>query len=140
MKTFGRKFANDRRGTAAVEMAFIAPVVAVLAISAYSVWEAASRGQDMRVALKTGAEYYMNGGTSDSTAQSVTLSAWQNPPSGATVTISRSCYCIATPQDCSTACATGITRSLYATITAKATQSSAALDQTLTELRVIRVS
>lgn len=139
MRTLWSRFREDRRAAAAVEMALIAPVLAVLAITSFTVWDAATRGQDMRVALKTGAQYYMNGGLDDAAAQSVTMSAWQNAPSGASVVVTRSCYCVTTPQSCSILCAGNTPPSVYATLTAKGSWTMADANPNLTETRVVRV-
>lgn len=132
-------FFRDNSGVAAVEMALVAPAIAVLAFTAFNVWNAYSRDEDMRAALKAGATYYMTGGTSDSTAQSVAMSAWSNPPSNASVNPTRSCYCATTPQDCAILCDDGTSPSIYVTLTATGTTPSAAVMPSLSEREVIRV-
>ena len=129
----------DRRGVAVVEMALIAPVIAVLALLSFEVWQSASRSEDMRVALKSAAQYYMNGGTDDAAARALVLSAWPQAPADADVAISRSCACAAVVHACTSLCPDGEPPAALITLSATATQSTAVLNKTLAEQRVVRV-
>ena len=73
-------FIADRRGVAALEMALITPAIAGVALLSFEVWQAAGRAADMRTALKAGAQYYMNGGSDDTAARSMAISAWERKP------------------------------------------------------------
>jgi Flp pilus assembly protein TadG len=139
MRRAFRTWSRDARGVAVVEMALIAPVIAVLALLSFEVWQSAGRSEDMRVALKSAAQYYMNGGTDDAAARSLALSAWPQAPAGASVSVARSCACGAVANVCTSLCASGDPPAAVVSLTATATQSQAVFNKTLTEHRVVRV-
>lgn len=134
-----RAFAKDNRGVAAVELATIAPIIAGMFLGAYSVWDAASRRQDLRSALEAGAQYYINGGIDDATASQIVASAWSRRPTDSTLTITRNCKCLVTPLSCSSLCANNAAPSIYAQIIVTSNDPGATISQRLSESRVIRV-
>src|SRR5579859_7308187 len=62
---------GDRRGAAAVEMALVAPFLAVVVAGIASYAPQLDRVHKMRDAVSTGAGYVMTGGTDPTTIQSV---------------------------------------------------------------------
>ena len=84
-------YLRDEDAVAAVEMALIAPFVAGFAVLSVNVWDVGMRKQDMRGALKLGAQYYMNGGSDDTKAKTIAETHWNRKPTVASVTISRAC-------------------------------------------------
>ncbi|MDP3495969.1 MAG: hypothetical protein Q8R82_22895 [Hyphomonadaceae bacterium] len=132
--TFG-----NRDGAAAVELALVAPVIAGLAILSFSVWEFGTRRQDMRSALDAGAQYYLNGGSSDLIAQAITVEAWPNKPQVYDVSASRTCRCVATVIACADGCPTGTPPAVYVTLQAHGVQAVALLRPETTLKRVVRV-
>jgi Flp pilus assembly protein TadG len=132
-------FAGDRRGVAAVELALIAPIIAGVMLSSYSLWDAGSRRQDLRAALNTGSEYYFNGGRCDSVASQAIQSAWQRRPSDSSINITRSCACGATPLVCSATCPDGSQPATYVQMQLVANDPAAMMDQNVLETRVVRV-
>lgn len=134
-----RAFARDNRGVAAVELAAVAPILAGMFLGAYSVWDAASRRQDLRSALEAGAQYYINGGSDDAVASQIVAGAWSRRPNESTLTVTRNCKCQVTPLSCSSLCAGNAAPSIYAQITVTANDPGATISPRLTESRVIRV-
>ncbi|WP_332768881.1 TadE/TadG family type IV pilus assembly protein [Phenylobacterium sp.] len=111
---------RDERGVAAVEFAIITPVIALLAATSFMVWEFADRHQDMRSALKVGAEYYQNGGTDDAVAASLVQNGWRNRPATSAMTVSRACRCGTTAIACTDLCPASRPPAVYVTLTASA--------------------
>jgi Flp pilus assembly protein TadG len=134
-----KRFLGDRRGAAAIELAFVAPVFAGVVVMSFGVWEYGSRNQDARGALDAGVQYYMNGGTDDDIARDLARDAWRNRPSGGAVTVSRAYRCGATAATATTVCTGGRTPGTYVTLTATATSSQALVNPTVTLNRVVRV-
>ncbi|MDP3854286.1 TadE/TadG family type IV pilus assembly protein [Phenylobacterium sp.] len=111
---------RDERGIAAVEFALIAPVIALLAATSFAIWEFADSRQDMRSALKVGAEYYLNGGSDDATAATLAVGDWRHKPAGAYITTSRSCRCGETAITCTSLCPASRPPAVYVTLSASA--------------------
>lgn len=139
MRHFLKSWRRDARGVAAVEFAFIAPVIGVMIIMSYGVWEAAVRQQNLRSALKVGAEYYMNGGANDATARAVALAAWEDAPSNANVTTARICRCGSTVVDCTAMCSASAPPAIYVVLHASASDHSALFSPIIQADRVARV-
>ena len=133
-------YLRDERGVAAVEMALIAPFIVGFAVMSINVWDVGMRKQDMRGALKQGAQYYLNGGTNDTTASAVTLANWNHQPALVSVVINRVYRCGATTSaDSTTPCADGLLPAIYAHLTATATTSTAVLNKTPTAEEYVRI-
>jgi len=132
-------FLSDNRGVAAVEMAFIAPVIAGLAFASVNLWEAASRKQEMSAAVHTASQYYLSGGQDDSDAQGLAMSAWDGRPDDGAVSITRSCRCGVTAATCSALCESGQPPAVLVRITAQATSPGAAFQANQSKIEVVRV-
>lgn len=129
-------FFRDKRGAAAIEMALIAPVIAGLAAISYGIWQDFADRQDARAALDVAADYYMQGGGTDSTAQTLAVGNWPNPPEGITVAISRDYKCGASAATDTTVCPGNRSSAAYVTMMAYALKDEAS---TLLARRVVRV-
>jgi Flp pilus assembly protein TadG len=135
-----RNFLRDDRGVAAVEMALIAPFIVGFAVMSINVWDVGMRKQDMRGALKIGAQYYLNGGTTDTTAKAVAISSWHHKPAVADITITRVYRCGADiSADAVTPCADTLLPAIYVYMQASATTSTAVFSKTQTAVEYIRV-
>lgn len=134
-------YLRDEDAVAAVEMALIAPFIAGFAVLSVNVWDVGMRKQDMRGALKLGAQYYMNGGTDDTKGQAVAINNWNRKPAVASVTVSRSCLCGTTPTgSCDTICADGTTvPSIIVQLHGSATTTSAMFSKTQTADEYVRI-
>lgn len=132
-------FWRDQRGAAIVEMAFVAPIIGGMAAVAFAAWDVASRQQDMRAALEVGAEYYMNGGSSDDIAKAAAVEAWRNAPADAVVTSERICRCGTTVTICTSMCAGNALPSVYVRMTASGTSPEAMFTPHQSAERIVRV-
>jgi Flp pilus assembly protein TadG len=130
---------RDCAGVAAVELALVAPVIGAMTLVSFDVWQGAAATQDMRAALNAGVEYYLNGGTSDTGAQSAAMSAWQNAPGNAAISTVRGCQCGASTHSCSSLCSDGAPPWTVVTLSATATRSQALFNASLADQRVVRV-
>jgi Flp pilus assembly protein TadG len=129
----------DERGSAAIELALVAPVLAILAVASFGVWESGARSQDMRAALDVAAEYYMNGGTDDAVARALSREGWRNKPPNGDVTTARDFRCGESDAQENAVCPGGRTPAAYVTLTASASTNQALVRPGITLQRVIRV-
>ena len=136
---FLRRWRADQSGAAAVELAMVAPILAGMAVVSFGIWQTGVQNQDARAALDVAAEYYMNGGTNDTTAASLALSAWSNKPADGAVHTVRSYRCGDIPAIITTVCSGGRTPGGYVTITAIGTMSVSLGQPTISIERVVRV-
>lgn len=134
-----RSVLRDQRGAAAVEFAFIVPILASLAVVSYGVWEASARNQNLRSALRLGTQYYMNGGGSDTAARNVALAGWSRKPQGGDIAVSRMCRCGDIVTACSNLCTGSKPPAIYVTLTGSATTADAMFNKSISAEKVIRV-
>jgi Flp pilus assembly pilin Flp len=117
-----RSLCREEKGASALEFAVVGPVLAIVALGIIDGWSFASHKLDMNVAVKAAANYYYQGGTSDSSARDIALAAWPNPPDDADVAVSRACSCGDSVVSCSTLCSPNLsTPSTTITIEASST-------------------
>lgn len=138
MTGFVNRYLCDRRGIAAVEFALLAPLLAGILLLSYAAWESGVRTQNMRSALKTAAEYYMNGGVNDADARDIALVNWDKRPDDASITIERRCRCGSTVVECLSLCEAG-PPAVYVTVYAWAAAPEAMFGSTWSADRTIRV-
>ncbi len=132
-------FARDARGVATVELALVLPILLGVFLGAYSVWDAASRQQNLSAALDAGEQYYINGGSNDSMATQAIQGAWQYRPNNSSVSLTRACQCGNAAQSCSTLCSGNIAPSAYVTMRLTAVDQTAMISPNLAASRVVRV-
>lgn len=104
MRGLPGRFAASESGAAAVEAAFVLPIMIGLVIFGADGWLHVRHAQNTSTALHAGARYYQEGGADDAAARTLALSAWPGRPQDASVTVARSCACGTTPVSCSTIC------------------------------------
>ena len=134
-----RRLSRDKSGAAAVELALLAPILGFIAVLGWSVWQGELGVEQTKTALRAGAEYYTAGVGTDATAQSVALNAWRSPPSNASVTAARACYCAGATANCSGMCTAGQPRTVYVTLTATGNGQGVFANQVQTQSEVVRV-
>jgi Flp pilus assembly protein TadG len=135
-------FWRNERGAAAVEFAILAPVLVAMFLAATQVWDASTRMNNLRLALRPATQYYMAGGTDDAQAKSFAMSSWQNAPSNATITSARACRCDQTTVDCATVTVCSSTNkvpAVFVTLTASGSWSGVAYGSSLSQSAVVRV-
>lgn len=104
MFSFISRLLKDFGGQSAVEFALIAPVLVVGLVGAVDQGFNLYQRSDLESAMRSGAQYFMNGGKDVDTAVSVVDAAWTNRPEGAIVTASQSCMCGETVSVCNKLC------------------------------------
>ena len=116
-----REFAGDKSGVAAVEFAFIAPVLAASMVVTLDVGKMIIDRTDMHSAVRTGAQYLMNGGQNLEYAKELVLVSWANKPEGGYVESDRFCMCGETLHICTSLCGDGSIPDSYIRLQAFAT-------------------
>lgn len=133
------RFAENRRGGAAVEMAIVAPVIAGLALVSAEVWMMAMDKQRAATALDAAVDYYMGGGLSDAEASAVALDAWEDPPGAAEVAYARSGRCAADVVTLNIVCPNGDVAATYVTLTASGEAQGLFDERSVEATRMVRV-
>jgi Flp pilus assembly pilin Flp len=104
MKRYFSRFWSDARGSSAAEFAVILPAMlaAVIGISdmGYAVYQ---RG-DLEAAMRSGAQYFMNGGKDVETAVAIVDAAWTSRPEVAMVQSDQFCMCGSSQGVCNRLC------------------------------------
>lgn len=99
-----RRFIVHSEGVSAVEFAFAAPILIVMLAGIVTGWTYATQMMQMRSAIKTGANYVLQGGADLATAKSAILTSWTNKPEDANVQVVRQCACAGTVSTCTAVC------------------------------------
>lgn len=95
-----RTLFKNESGVGAIEFALTAPFLALVLLGIMSGWSYFQQDGNMRDSVEAATKYYIQGGTSDDTAQSIADAAWRLRPSGGQVSISRSCICATAVVSC----------------------------------------
>ena len=99
-----RQFTSDRSGTAAIEFAFVAPVMVAGLLVLTDLGKMVIDRTDMQSAARSGAQYLMNGGSNMEVARSIVLASWSSKPADAEVVAERYCLCGTAQHACNTLC------------------------------------
>ena len=99
-----RRFILHCGGVSATEFALAAPMLLVVLSGIATGWVYASQTMEMRSAVKTGANYVLQGGTDLAVVKSSVLLAWPNMPDDGDVQVVRECRCGDTVHSCTTVC------------------------------------
>lgn len=121
MKRTIAAFLRDRRGVAAVEFAFIAPILVLVVAGINDGAQLIVKQNNMHSGVSAAAEYIMRGGSDMSTAQTIGLSAWPSHSDSASVSTNKMCYCGSTGGSCSSLCADQSVPTAYITVSASDT-------------------
>lgn len=135
-----RQFIRDARGIAALEFAFIAPVLAIIAILMTDVGMAAVGAMNMESAVRASVQYAMNGGADLAVAKTVGMSTWSSQPSDATMSTSKICKCGSTVAACTSTCSGGSLPSGFFTATATGTLGGSILHFSKTTTQTVQVN
>jgi len=99
-----RRFIIHSGGVSAVEFALAAPLLIMMMAGIATGWTYATQTLQMRSAIKTGANYVLQGGADLTKARSAVLTAWANKPDDGTVQVVRQCSCAGTVSACTSVC------------------------------------
>jgi Flp pilus assembly protein TadG len=102
--TWLQKFSRDESGVSAVEFALIAPVLLFSLLGVVDIGNVVYQRSDMESALRSGIQYFMNGGDDLARAEAVVNDAWTTKPEGVSVVAERFCLCNTTPHACNVLC------------------------------------
>ena len=99
-----KRFVKDREGVAAIEFAMIAPVLTFLVLASVDLGKMLIDRTDMQSAVRTGAQYLMNGGQDLDLARDLVLASWASRPEAGTVISERFCTCAEVVHACTSLC------------------------------------
>ncbi len=134
-----RRFAAAAHATAALEFAFVAPILALIVVSLPDLCSAAVGAVNMESAVRSSIQYAMNGGTDMTVAQALGNQGWAAKPEGATLTASQSCTCPAElSATCGQLCSDGTTPYNYITVVASATLGGSIISFPKTVTQTVR--
>ncbi len=130
---------QGEQGMAAVEFALIAPVLVTMVLTLVDVSNMAIGTVNMQAAVRATEQYFINGNSDTSAAQTLGNTAWSSRPSGTTLNASQACKCAGTSNDCSAPCPDNTIPEMYYTVTATATLGGSFIHQSKTVTETVRV-
>ncbi len=113
-----RMFSRDESGTGAIEFALVAPLLAVVLLGTMSGWAYYQQNNLMRDAVEVAGKYFLQGGTSQTTALNIATAAWTDKPADGQVALNQTCTCGGTAASCGSVCSDGSIPEKYWTIEA----------------------
>jgi len=134
-----RSFADDERGVSVVEFALLAPAIAVTLVGVVEYGSLMYDRTDMHAAVRSGAQYVMNGGRDTVAARNIVLRAWSTVPDDAVVNAVRYCLCSEAAHACNTPCPDASVPQAYIRIEASATIGGMVFDYGQHANEVIRI-
>lgn len=87
------QFSRDDSGNSAVEFAFLAPVLALVCLGIINGWSLASFSLNMRAAVGSAANLYMQGAGDDDLIKAQAIENWQGRTADAAIAVSRAYKC-----------------------------------------------
>lgn len=102
---FLRRFIDHSGGVSAIEFALVAPILLLVLAGIATGWTYSMQLMEMRTAVKSGANYVLQGGVDLDAAKSAVLLSWTKKPADAAVQVLRQCSCAGATSACSTVCA-----------------------------------
>jgi Flp pilus assembly protein TadG len=114
------RLVGGTEGTAAIEFAFVAPVLIAAVLALTDVAAIVTGAANMQAAVHAGIQYAADGGADMTVARAQTLQAWTSMPAQGTVTAQSYCLCGATASVCTAPCADGTAPASYVQVSATA--------------------
>jgi Flp pilus assembly protein TadG len=133
------RFLRGTRGTAAIEFAFVLPIIVGIVLPLPDVGTIASGDMNMESAVRMSAQYAMNGGSDTSVAQQLGSGAWQSKPSNGVLTVTKACYCAGSSGTCGQVCGDGSLPQTYMTVRASGTFGGSMISLPLSTEQVVRI-
>lgn len=133
-------FRRSADGTAAVEFALVAPVLATMVVGITQISDILIGSAHMQTAARAGIQYALNGGTDMTVVQNLGLQAWSGKPANATLAASEYCTCSGVTSVCTQTCADGSVPQQFIAVTASGHLGGTVydVDKTVTETARIR--
>ncbi len=132
-------FWHDASANAAIEFAFLLPVLVIGALTLSDTANIGMGASRMQSAVRASIQYAMNGGTDMTVAQTQGTQAWSNKPSNGTISVSESCVCGSGAGTCGVLCADGSVPSTYVTAVATATLGGSVLSVNKSVTESVRI-
>ena len=132
-------FRKDDRGVAAIEFALFAPILAMSLVFLVDLGNYAIQRTDMESALRSGVQYFMNGGSDLDKAKQVVLASWTSKPANATVVVERFCLCASVEHACTSTCSDNSYPLSYSRIRAVAQYDNILIELTNDADQTVRV-
>lgn len=132
-------FRRDISGTSAMEFGLIVPVLLTIVLTISDSTSLVVGTGEMQTAVRAAVQYAMNGGTNMTTAQNQGTQAWNNKPTGGTLSAAQACYCSGSSHSCATLCNDGTSPQMFISVTATASLGGSILNQNQTVTETIRV-
>lgn len=107
LKQIQQNYAKSESGIAAIEFAFVAPLLALIITAIVDVGMYVNARADMTSSIKSGVDYFMTGGQDTDAAISVIDHAWTRRPEYSTIEAQRFCSCSGIVSTCSNVCTDG---------------------------------
>lgn len=123
-----RRIARDERGASAVEFALIAPVLAGALVGLIELGHVIYQRTDMHGALRSGAQYVLNGGRDLEIAGEIVRRSWSSMPEDGVVEALRYCLCNEVAHACNAPCSDGSIPEAFISLTAHATLGGIVVD------------
>ena len=114
------RFFRNKDGAAAVEFGLVAPIVVAVLVGVATYGGTILAYSRMRQAISSGAQYALTVEDNLTSVEAVVNAAWSPKPTGATVVVTRQCFCADAPltaTSCSLNCADGDYPMMYTHIT-----------------------
>ena len=125
------RFFRNKDGAAAVEFGLVAPLVVAVLIGVVTYGGTILAYSRMRQAISSGAQYALTVEDDLTSVEAVVNAAWSPKPAGATVAVTRQCFCADAPEtatDCSVNCADGDYPRMYTKITGSMSYTGLGVD------------
>lgn len=132
------RLATHCGGAAAVELALVAPFLAVVVGGIATYAPELDKVHKMRDAVSTASLYVMTGGTTPSSIQSVALNAWTGHAGGDSITVTQWCSCAGVAGSCTSLCSDQTVPKGYTQISAASTYAGIAGTQALSAQQTVR--
>ena len=104
LQSFVSRFSSDRRGVAAIEFGLTVPVLLIALLGVVDLSNVVYQRGDLEGALRSGIQYFMNGGDDLVKAKEVVDDSWTQRPEGAVVVAETFCLCGEVVHACNTLC------------------------------------
>lgn len=139
MKRLLVNFLRDERGVSAVEFALTVPILLFSLLGVVDIGTAVYKRADMEAALRSGVQYFMNGGEDLDVAEAVVEDSWTTKPDTVTVVADRICFCGSAVSSCNEVCSdTGKSPTAYNRIQATAIFEGILMDDSYDAAQTVR--
>jgi Flp pilus assembly protein TadG len=134
-----RAFWRDDSGVSAMEFALVAPVLLICMIGIADIGNMVYKRADMQSALRSGIQYFANGGDDLAQAETIVEQAWTTKPNYVDITAERFCQCGEEQHVCNALCDDGEYPTAYKRLRATATINGVIADTSYAATQSIRV-